>query len=190
MSTTHPSPRPRSVVSSFLCTGTEGTPTFRISLFKRSAAVRVYQHLWAACSGSIDPSDASPLAAAQREILEETGLAPPAIELLRAGASYEILDEELDTRWTIWPFAWVLKGEDGERVGSGEEGRAMVRLDWEHTDVRFVRPEEVEGMRTVAHLEWSLRRVLRGHLGGMAGGEMGEDGGGEGGEKMGGERGE
>lgn len=149
----------RSVVSSFLCTGTECHPSFRISVFKRSASVRVYKNLYAACSGSIDATDASPLAAALREIHEETGLQEPAIELLRAGASYEIVDEELRTKWTIWPFAWMLRGE-----GGAEELQKMIRLDWEHTEVRFVRPEEVEGMQRVRHLERSLKGVLRGHF--------------------------
>ncbi|MCJ1390195.1 hypothetical protein MMC18_003053 [Xylographa bjoerkii] len=173
----NPCPPPPPPPAPTPCTGTEGTPTFRVSLFKRSAAVRVYQHLWAACSGSIEPTDASPLAAAQRELLEETGLAPPAIALLRAGARYEILDAALETRWTIWPFAWTLVG-----VQDGEVGRRMVSLDWEHTECRFVRPEEVGGMETVAHLERSLGRVVRGFW--REGEGEGEGEGGEGGGRV------
>ena len=49
MSTPSPPPtsqrRHRSVVSSFLCTGNEGTPSFRVSVFKRSDKVRVYKYV-------------------------------------------------------------------------------------------------------------------------------------------------
>ncbi|MCJ1475827.1 Initiation factor 2B-like protein [Lambiella insularis] len=154
-SSTPPPLTPRAIVSSFLCTGPPSHPFFRISLFKRSASVPVYPHLWAACSGSIEPSDASPLAAALREIHEETGLQPPAIELLRAGASYELVDAALATRWTIWPFVWMLRGEGGP-----EKLQGMVRLGEEHSEVRFVRVEEVEGLETVEGLGRGLRGVL------------------------------
>lgn len=169
MATNHP-PTPRAIVSSFLSTGTPHTPSFRISIFKRSAHVRVYQNLWAACSGSIEASDATPLAAALREIAEETSLPAESLTLLSAGEAYEIYDAEVQTGWTIHPFLWRVKAEwradEGESEGEVSEGEVRaqerVRLDWEHTEVRFVRVEEVEGFETVAHLGRSLRRVLDG----------------------------
>ena len=75
----------------------------------------------------------------------------------------------------------ALLGAEGESEGmqvrreddmSGDEGvegaakalQDMITLDWEHTEVRFVRPEEVGGMETVTNLDRSLRAVLRGHF--------------------------
>lgn len=156
-------PTQRSVVSSFLCTGTPHTPSFRVSIFKRSTQVRVYKNLWAACSGSIDPTDRTPLAAALREIAEETSLPATAVTLLSAGKAYEIFDAEVKTNWTIYPFLFRLNGldRDGEE-GADVQAQRRIVLDWEHTEVRFVRVEEVDGFETVAHLGRSLRTALEG----------------------------
>ncbi|KAI9880913.1 MAG: hypothetical protein M1830_009981 [Pleopsidium flavum] len=151
-----PARRQRSVVSSFLCYGDEGTNNFRVSIFKRSDLVRSYKNKWAACSGSIENSDPNPLAAARREIREETTLTSADITLLRAGKSYSIVDEELNTEWTIYPFAFLLRDEG--------KGRAGIVIDWEHTTYALVKPEEVEERDTVPHLSKSLERVLVGKV--------------------------
>ena len=86
-------------------------------------------------------------------------------------------------RWRICPFAWRLKGwevkgsgegrGDGEgrggyekAIGIEEEERKALRekvvLDWEHTEWRLVRAEEVEDMQTVAHLGRTVRVLFGG----------------------------
>ena len=77
------------------------------------------------------------------------------------------MDKALETRWTIWPFVWRIVGDDeqrGEREGNEEERdkrlQSLIKLDWEHESVVFVRPEEVEGMRTVDDLGRSVKAVL------------------------------
>lgn len=83
---------------------------------------------------------------------------------------FDIVDEELQTRWLIWPFVWAICGNgDGEgEAGDGREDersrrlQALVKLGWEHTEVRFVVPEEVDRMQTVPYLGRNLRRVLSG----------------------------
>ena len=74
------------------------------------------------------------------------------------------MDRALQTRWTIWPFVWRIVGDEEQREGNGEERdrrlQGLVKLDWEHESVVFVRPEEVEGMRTVDDLARSVRAVL------------------------------
>lgn len=64
------------------------------------------------------------------------------------------MDEELNTEWTIFPFAFLLV--------DGEKGKDGVVIDWEHTAFQFVRPEEVNERDTVPHLSISLERVLVG----------------------------
>jgi len=76
--------------------------------------------------------------------------------LLRAAKSYSIVDERLNTEWTIYPFAFLLLDE-----GKGKDG---IEIDWEHTTYAFVRPEEVEERDTVPHLSISLERVLVGKV--------------------------
>ncbi|MCJ1335894.1 hypothetical protein MMC09_001168 [Bachmanniomyces sp. S44760] len=156
----------RSVVSSFLCTGDPASPSFRVSIFKRSEKVHHYKGLWAACSGSIDASDSDPHAAALREISEETSLPATSLQLLKAGESFEISDEDISTNWTIYPFVWKIVGEPHlqglKNQASDEELQGLVKLDWEHTEVRFIKPDEMKSYQTVTDLGRSLSAALDG----------------------------
>jgi len=66
------------------------------------------------------------------------------------------VDEELNTEWTIFPFAFMLV--------EGGKGKYEIVIDWEHTTYDFVRPEEVDERDTVPHLSISLGRVLVGRV--------------------------
>lgn len=115
------------------------------------------RHRWAVISGSIDPEDPSPLAAAWREIEEETTLTRSSLELIRQGKSYVLPDESIGREWTINPFAFRLK--EPSEGGRGEEG---ITLDWEHQDWGWYDPMEVEDSESfgaVPRLAESLRRV-------------------------------
>lgn len=108
-------------------------------------------------SGSIDPEDPSPQAAAWREIREETTLTPSSLELMRQGKSYVLPDESIGREWTIYPFAFRLK--DPSEGGRGEQG---ITLDWEHEDWAWYDPSEIEDSESfgaVPRLAESLRRV-------------------------------
>ncbi|CAN8098534.1 unnamed protein product [Discula destructiva] len=149
----------RSVVSSFLYKFVEenGQRKAKIALFKRSGKVRTYPHRWAVVSGSIDPEDPSPQAAAWREIQEETTLTYSSLELMRQGKSYVLPDESIGREWTIYPFAFRLK--DASEGGRGEMG---ITLDWEHEDWAWYDPTEIEDSESfgaVPRLAESLRRV-------------------------------
>lgn len=105
---------------------------------------------WAVCSGSIEASDSSPESAAKREISEETGLSVPEdIYLLRSGNPFSLVDEGLKTEWTIYPFAWELKPL-----------AKSIKLGWEHTEVQFVKPAELDKHDHVPLLEIGMKRVL------------------------------
>lgn len=108
-------------------------------------------------SGSIDPEDPSPQAAAWREIREETSLTQSSLELMRQGKSYVLPDESIGREWTIYPFAFRLK--DTSEGGKGEEG---ITLDWEHDEWAWYDPLEIEDSESfgaVPRLGESLRRV-------------------------------
>lgn len=108
-------------------------------------------------SGSIDPEDPSPQAAAWREIREETTLTPSSLELMRQGKSYVLPDESIGREWTIYPFAFRLK-----EAGEGGRGEEAIELDWEHNTWAWYDPFEVEdegNSAFVPRLAESLRRV-------------------------------
>ncbi len=94
------------------------------------------------------------MAAARREIWEETSLTSADIELLRAGESYRVDDDELNTEWVVHSFAFFLQKE-----GRGKDG---IEFDHEHTAYEFVKPQELEKRDTVAHVFTSLEKVLLG----------------------------
>ena len=147
------------------------------------------RNLYAACSGSVESSDATRLVAAAREIREETGLAPPYVNLVRAGRGYWARDDDMSKAWRIYPFLWRILpfAIEGERHGTRsmekilkpqeppiselpwpehqEKLKSMIKLNWENTDVVFVRPEELK--RMVAELVPNLinrnARVVKDH---------------------------
>ncbi|KAI0483697.1 hypothetical protein F4859DRAFT_409405 [Xylaria cf. heliscus] len=129
----------------------------RVALFRRSNKVRTYQQKLAPCSGSVEENDASPLAAALREIQEETTLSASSVDLLRVGKPYSFTDESIGREWNINPFAFRLK--DVSEGGKGEEG---ITLDWEHEGIEWFDPMQVDGSDEfggVPRLIESLRRV-------------------------------
>lgn len=116
-----------------------------------------FRHHWAVISGSIDLEDPSPLAAAWRELQEETTLTRTSLELMRQGKSYVLPDESIGREWTIHPFAFRLK--EASEGGKGENG---ITIDWEHVDWKWYDPMQVEDSEkfgAVPRLAESLRRV-------------------------------
>ena len=129
----------RRVVTSFL------THRGRLLLLRRSPAVRTYAGRWAGVSGSIEHT--TPRLQALDEIREETGLGPGDLALVHEGEPLEVEDVTLDVRWTIHPFRWEVLDP------------AKVRLDWEHTEARWMRPHEMAELETVPELERTWKRV-------------------------------
>lgn len=122
------------------------------------------RHKYAGISGTIEPTDASPLAAAWRELAEETTLTDARLKLFRAGEPYSFVDEGLRREWTIHPFGFVLvNGEEGGDGGDGEGGG--ICIDWEHESYAWFDPKAVTdeaGFGGVPRLAESLGRVWGG----------------------------
>ncbi len=113
------------------------------------------RHHLAPISGSIEASDPSPLAAAWREISEETTLTPASLVLLRQGKSYTFSDPSVRREWTIFPFLFRL------RIPADEQ---RIHTDWEHEAWGWHDPDAViqdatGSLRGVPRLAESLRRV-------------------------------
>lgn len=116
-----------------------------VLLLRRSGRVSTYQGRWAGVSGYLEAE--SPLEQSYREIEEEVGLGRDDVRLLKQEEPLTVLDEEIDVRWTVHLFLFEALRPD------------KVRLDWEHTESRWVRQEEAHGLKTVPGLVEALARV-------------------------------
>ena len=130
-----------------------GSGQAQVLLLRRSERVGTYRGRWAGVSGYLEADSVTgsalgrPLEQAYREIEEEVGLARGDVRLLAAGEPLVVSDKAIGTRWTAHPFLFEALRPEG------------IRLDWEHEEFRWVRPEEVSGMETVPALAEALARV-------------------------------
>jgi len=69
------------------------------------------------------------------------------VSLLQTGEPLVVVDAEADRRWIVHPFLFEVR-----------QG-AQVRIDWEHTEARWVQPEELFVFETVPQLAEALIRV-------------------------------
>ena len=134
------------VVTSFLLRRTAAGD--EVLLLRRSERVGAYAGRWAGVSGYLEA--AAPLDQAYREIEEETGLARQDVRLLAKGEPLDVDDAALGVRWRVHPFLFEV------------EAPALVKLDWEHTESRWVRPAELGDYETVPGLAQALAGVYGG----------------------------
>ncbi len=112
----------------------------KILILKRSEKVRSYSGKWATVSGYVEKNE-KPEETAFKEIREETGTEG---KLIRKGKIIHVKDNEGE--WFVHPFLFEIK--------SGN-----IRIDWEHTDYRWIKPEEIKNYDTVPILKEALENV-------------------------------
>jgi len=118
----------------------------KILLVKRSEKVGSYQGCWSAISGYLE--DPTPLAQAQREIREETGLKSGDIQLIRCGKPLEIPSPEHHCCWVVHPFLFDIKDPQ------------QIRLDWENNKLSWVEPTLISSYETVPMLQEAYHACL------------------------------
>lgn len=115
-----------------------------ILILKRSQKVGSYQGKWAGVSGYMESSD---IEQAYAEIKEETGLDKKDIELSVKGDTLRVLDANLERQWIIHPFLFLVKKPD------------KIKIDWEHTEIKWINPVDLINFDTVPGLKDALDRV-------------------------------
>ena len=120
----------------------------KILILRRSDEVLFHKGRWAGISGFMEKGE-NPLETATREIKEETGLKGRDFELLKEGTSFSFdeKDEESNIKWIIHPFLFKAKTN-------------KIKIDKEHFEFRWIKPEELAEYFTVPKLNESLKRVL------------------------------
>jgi 8-oxo-dGTP diphosphatase len=118
-----------------------------ILILLRSKKVRSYKSMWGGVSGLIDPGHTADQQAVQ-EIFEETSLSPADIRLVKKGEPIIIQDAERDLKKVVNPYLYHVAD------------RNKVRIDWEHTEFKWIKPEDIEKYPTMPQLKETLDRVL------------------------------
>ncbi len=118
----------------------------KILLLKRSDRVHTYQGKWNTVAGYLDEPKTI-RQKALKEVEEELGIQRHDISRVITGPSYEFFDSGAQKSWLVHPVLVELKK------------RPEIKLDWEHTESKWISPVELASYDTVPKLEESLKRV-------------------------------
>ena len=118
-----------------------------VLLLRRSDEVGSYSGRWGAVAGH---AEGDPDGAAHEEIREETALDPESdVMLVRRGESFEVVDDELGTRWVVHPYLF-------------DSRTRKVTTNDETTAYEWAAPTEILRRETVPELWTSYDRVRPG----------------------------
>ena len=118
----------------------------RILILRRSHKVSTYRRSWACVSGYMERSD---IEQAFTEISEETELYKNELKLIKKGEPLEVIDRSLNRKWIVHPFLFHVKSPE------------KIKTDWEHTEMKWIKPEDLGEYKTVPGLKRALDCVLK-----------------------------
>ena len=115
----------------------------RLLILKRSNKVKSMKGLWAGISGIIEKNE-EPLERAKIEIFEEVGISEDKVTLIRSAEKMKVNSPQYKNHeWEIFPFLFEVKDN-------------AIKLNWENTEFKWIKAEELKNYQTVP----SLQRVL------------------------------
>jgi len=119
----------------------------RLLILKRSNEVKTMKGLWAGISGIIEKNE-EPLQRAKIEILEEVGITDDQITLVKTADGMKISSPQyINHEWEIFPFLF-------------ESNNPTIKLNWENSDFKWIKAEEIEKYETVPSLQKVLFNLL------------------------------
>ncbi len=120
----------------------------KILLLKRSNQVKSMKCLWAGISGIIEKYDETPLSRAKIEIFEEVGIEEKELKLLKSIQQLRIISSQYKNHeWNIFPFLFSTKN-------------IKIKLNWENSEFKWVKPTEIINYKTVPDLDKILINLL------------------------------
>jgi len=133
--------RKTKIVTSFL------RDSEKILLLKRSEKVKSMKNLWAGISGIIEDNE-KPIKRAKIEILEEVGIEESDITLMKEGNKILIESPQyVNHQWEVYPFLFSCSNKE-------------IKLNWENSDSRWIRIDELNNFTTVPSLDRVLARLF------------------------------
>jgi len=119
----------------------------RLLILKRSKDVKTMKGLWAGISGIIEKNE-EPLQRAKIEIFEEIGMTDEEIRLIKTAEVMKVNSPQyINHEWEIFPFLF-------------ESKNPTVKLNWENSDFKWIKVDELENYETVPSLEKVLFNLL------------------------------
>jgi len=120
----------------------------KILLLKRSDKVGTYRGKWNTVAGYLD--DAKPVREkALEELREEIGVREEDISSMRFGEMLEFQDERIGRTWIVNPVLVELKK------------KPEIKLDWEHIEYKWIKPDELKNFDVTFNLDKSLHALLK-----------------------------
>lgn len=117
-----------------------------ILLLKRSDLVLAYKGAWNSVGGYLDDF-CSVEEKAREELREEIGVGEELIRKISIGEAYEMTDDRIQKTWIIFPVLAELNK------------KPEIRLDWEHTEYRWIVPGDLEKFDIIKDLDKALDKV-------------------------------
>ena len=118
----------------------------KILILRRSSRVGTYRRSWAGVSGYIETNADDQ---AFTEISEETELYKKDLKLIKKGKPLEVIDKDLNRKWIVHPFLFHVRAPE------------KIKTDWEHTEVKWIKPGELKKYETVPGLAKALAQVIK-----------------------------
>lgn len=118
-----------------------------ILILLRSDRVRSYKDIWGGVSGRIE-NERTPIEQAKLEVKEETGLLDEDIISVKEGKVLKFDDYEIKINKAVYSFLFKIKDT------------AKIKIDWEHTQCKWIKPSEIEQYLTMPQLKETLMRVI------------------------------
>lgn len=119
----------------------------KLLILKRSDKVKSMKGLWAGVSGIIENNE-EPLKRAKIEIFEEVGITEDKITLIKTTERMKINSPQYKNHeWEIFPFLF-------------ESKNPTVKLNWENSDFRWIKVDDLEDYETVPSLQKVLFNLL------------------------------
>ena len=118
-----------------------------ILILLRSEYVSTYKGRWAGISGSIDAGRTADEQALV-EIEEETSVSRWQVQLVKKGKPLLIADETLRLMKVVHSYLFHIND------------RNQIKTNWEHQEIRWIKPEEIDSYETMPKLKETLARVL------------------------------
>ena len=119
----------------------------KVLILKRSNKVKTMKGLWAGVSGIIENNE-SPIERAKIEIFEELGIEEENISLVKSIKEMRVNSPQYKNHeWEIFPFMF-------------ETENPRITLNWENSEFRWIKTNELTNYETVPSLQKVLLNLL------------------------------